>query len=323
MRFGLLLPHFGSAASREILVSGAIEAERLGFDSLWVRDHLLFEPHGMEDPDPTFLEPFITLAYLAGVTSRIGFGTATVIPFRHPIHLAQMVSSLEFMMERSFEMGIGAGNDQKEFAAVGLGDAPRVELMRTHVQIAREFWKGTPVEFDDGRYVIQGSKLKPKPNGPVPIWWGGLTPASTRLAAEFCDGWLPGRIDFRTWETRVQQLENACKERGRPMVQRGAIPVVSMAASRDEAIGMVNLQGLLANANKQRFLVKPASGTFESASDLDGFLLADTPSGVRAQVERYRALGCDLLVLDFRFRYPDWIAQMNTFRDEVMHGEMS
>jgi alkanesulfonate monooxygenase SsuD/methylene tetrahydromethanopterin reductase-like flavin-dependent oxidoreductase (luciferase family) len=323
MRFGLLLPHFGSAASREILVSGAIEAERLGFDSLWARDHLLFEPHGMEDPDPTFLEPFITLAYLAAVTSRIGFGTATVIPFRHPIHLAQMVSSLEFMMERSFEMGIGAGNDEKEFAAVGLGDVPRVELMRTHVQIARQFWQGTPVEFDDGRYVIHGSKLKPMPSGPVPIWWGGLTPASTRLAAEFCDGWLPGRIDFRTWETRVQQLENACKERGRPIVQRGAIPVVSMAASRDEAIGMVNLTGLLANANKQRFLVKPASGTFDSASDLEGFLLADTPSGVRAQVERYRASGCDLLILDFRFRYPDWIAQMNTFHDEVMGGEMS
>ncbi|HYM51806.1 MAG TPA: LLM class flavin-dependent oxidoreductase [Candidatus Limnocylindrales bacterium] len=324
MRFGLLLPHFGSAASHETLLAGAREAERLGFDSLWVRDHLLFEPHGMEDPDPTFVEPFVTLAYLGGATSRIGLGTATVIPFRHPIHLAQCMASLDFMLPgRSLEMGIGAGNDQKEFEAVGLGDANRVELMRTHVQIARQFWQGTPVDFDDSRYSIHGKTLKPTPRAPVPVWWGGLTPASTRLAAEFCEGWLPGRIDFRTWQVRVEQLANACKERGRDMVLRGAVPVVSMADSRAEALSKVNVDGLLAHANKQRFMVKPASGSFQSAADLEGFLLADTPAGVRTQVERYRELGSDLLILDFRFRYPDWFDQMRTFRDDVMGGTLA
>ncbi len=324
MRFGLLLPHFGSAASHETLLSGAREAERLGFDSLWVRDHLLFEPHGMEDPDPTFVEPFVTLAYLAGATTRIGLGTATVIPFRHPIHLAQAMASLDFMMPgRSLEMGIGAGNDQKEFEAVGLGDADRVDLMRSHVKIAREFWEGTAVDYEDGRYTIHGKKLKPTPRGAIPVWWGGLTPASTRLAAEFCEGWLPGRIDFRTWQARVQQLADACKLRERPMVLRGAVPVVSIAETRDEALGKVNVDGLLAHANKARFMVKPESGSFETAADLEGFLLADTPEGVRAQVERYRELGSDLLILDFRFRYPDWLSQMRTFSDDVMGGKLA
>lgn len=320
MRFGLLLPHFGSVASREVLGAGSAEAERLGFDSLWVRDHLVYQPHGMEDPDPTFVEPFVTLSYLAGATSKIGFGTATVIPFRHPLHLAQTVASFSWISGRRFELGIGAGNDQREFDMVGLGDAARVELMRLHVDLARRLWKGETIDYVDDRYALNGAAMKPQPTGPVPVWWGGLTPASTRLAADFCDGWLPGRIDFRTFSTRVSQLAAACEERGRPLVELGAVPVVSIAGSREDALAAVNVDGLLANANQQRFLVKPEFGTFRSPDDLEGFLLADTAAGVRAQVEHYRELGCDLLILDFRFRYADWIPQMQAFRDDVMGG---
>ena len=74
-RYGLLLPHFGAAASRRNLLDMAVAAERQGFDSVWVRDHLVFHPHGMEGTDRTFIEPFVTLTYLAGVTKKIGAPT--------------------------------------------------------------------------------------------------------------------------------------------------------------------------------------------------------------------------------------------------------
>src|SRR5207249_4399226 len=77
-RFGLLVPHFGLEADQDLLVDGARLAESLGFDSLWVRGHLVFHPHGMEGTDRTFVEPFITLTYLAGVTDKIGLGAATL-----------------------------------------------------------------------------------------------------------------------------------------------------------------------------------------------------------------------------------------------------
>ena len=60
-RFGLLLPHFGEEADQDLLIEGVQLAEKLGFDSIWVRDHLVFHPHGMEGTDRTFIEPFITL----------------------------------------------------------------------------------------------------------------------------------------------------------------------------------------------------------------------------------------------------------------------
>src|SRR5258708_20193727 len=107
-RFGLLVPHFGVEADQDLLIKGAQLADRLGFDSLWVRDHLVFHPHGMEGTDRTFIEPFITLTYLAGVTDKIGLGAATIIPFRHPILMAYSVPSMSCMTRRKFALGIAS-----------------------------------------------------------------------------------------------------------------------------------------------------------------------------------------------------------------------
>ena len=77
MKYGLLVPHFGEDADRGKLLEGARRAEALGYDSLWVRDHLLYVPHGeMERPDRTFYEALTTLTVLGAVTTRIGLGTA-------------------------------------------------------------------------------------------------------------------------------------------------------------------------------------------------------------------------------------------------------
>ena len=138
-RFGLLVPHFGAEADQDLLVDGARLAERLGFDSLWVRDHLVFHPHGMEGTDRTFIEPFVTLTYLAGVTERIGLGTATIIPFRHPINMAYSVASMSWITRRPFDLGIGAGNFQHEFDVIDQSSVDRPAMMREQVQIARRF----------------------------------------------------------------------------------------------------------------------------------------------------------------------------------------
>ena len=70
MRFGLLLPHFGAFADRDRIIKGSIRAEELGFDSVWVRDHLVFKPHvQFEDPDNSFLEPFTVLTAIGAVPS--------------------------------------------------------------------------------------------------------------------------------------------------------------------------------------------------------------------------------------------------------------
>jgi len=317
-RFGLLLPHFGQDADQDLLVEGTQLAERLGFDSVWVRDHLVFHPHGMEGTDRTFIEPFLTLTYLAGRTERIGLGAATIIPFRHPILLAYMTASMSWLTQRPFDLGIGAGNFQHEFDVIGQGDLKRPELMKEQALIAKELWTGRSVEHHSETYDFADVDLKPQPLFPVPLWWGGATPASARLAVDFCDGWLPGRITFPTYEARVAKIREMCAEQGKRPIMVGAVPVTSIDDTTDAAIQRLNVPGLIKNANAQKFWLKPAGGEFSKIEELDGSILAGTPDDVVAGVRRYQEIGCDLLIFDFRMRFPDWLQQIEVLAREVL-----
>lgn len=316
-RFGLLLPHFGANADQDRLIDGVRLAERLGFDSIWVRDHLVFHPHGMEGTDRTFIEPFVTLSFLAGATESIGLGAATIIPFRHPVLMAYSVGSMSWLSRRRFDLGIGAGNFQHEFDVIGQGDLNRPQLMKEQTLIARRLWSGESVEHHSDIYDFDDVDLKPQPLRDVPVWWGGATPASARLAVEFCEGWLPGRITFPTFEKRVAKIDEMVAEQGKARVMTGAVPVTSIDSTREGALGKLNVPGLIKNANNQRFWVKPESGEFSAIEELDGSILAGTADDIVAGVQRYQELGADLLIFDFRFRFTDWLEQIETLARDV------
>lgn len=307
MRFGLVTPHFGAGASRQRLLDGARAAERLGYDSLWVRDHLVFEPHGFEGDDPTWIDPFMALAYLAGATERIGFGTGTLIPFRHPLHLAGSVESLAWLGERHIDLGVGGGGFSHEFELLGMGDVDRPALMREHVRIARAVWAGLtpPAGEGDGFGDV---RMEPRPTRQPMVWFGGSSPRAARLAAEFCDGYLPGRITYPTWVKRREAIAEARANAGLPDIRQGAVPIVSIGSTREEALTHVPVEGLIKGAN--RFWVKPPSGAFETFEDLAGSVIAGTADDIREGVERYRELGCEMLVIDLRFRFDDWVEQI-------------
>ena len=317
-RFGLLVPHFGIEADQDLLIEGARLAERSGFDSLWVRDHLVFHPHGMEGTDRTFIEPFVTLTYLAGVTESIGLGAATIIPFRHPILMAYSVASMSWITRRKFDLGIGSGNFQHEFDVIQQGHINRPEMMKEQTLIARKLWTGESLEWDSELYKFSDVDLKPQPLHPVPVWWGGATPASARLAVDFCEGWLPGRITFPTYEKRVNDIRRMTTEQGKPMIWTGAVPVTSIDDSYDAAVNRMNVPGLIKNANAQKFWLKPEGGEFTKIEELDGSILAGTPDDIIKGVKRYQEIGTDLLIFDFRMRFPDWLAQIEILATEVL-----
>jgi alkanesulfonate monooxygenase SsuD/methylene tetrahydromethanopterin reductase-like flavin-dependent oxidoreductase (luciferase family) len=319
MRYGLVVPHFGPFATRSRLAEGARAADRLGFDSLWVRDHVVFEPHGMEGSDPTFVDPFITLAYLSGVTDSIGFGTATLIPFRHPLHFAGSVGSLSWVGERSLDLGVGAGGFAHEFELLGMDGVDRADLMREHVRIARALWDGGLEAYRSERYEFRPVTIEPRPSQTPTLWFGGASPRAARMAAEFCDGWLPGRITFPTFKLRREKIAASRVELGRPMIRTGAMPLVSVDTSRERALERINVQGLLAGAN--RFWVQPASGRFETIDDLSGVVIAGNGDDILEGVERYRELGAELLILDLRFRFDDWVEQVERLADILSVGK--
>ena len=80
----------------------------------------------------------------------------------------------------------------------------------------------------------------------------------------------------------------------------------------------MNVPGLIKNANAQKFWLKPEGGEFTKIEELDGSILAGTPDDIVRGIQRYQEIGCDLLIFDFRMRFPDWLEQIETLAREVL-----
>jgi alkanesulfonate monooxygenase SsuD/methylene tetrahydromethanopterin reductase-like flavin-dependent oxidoreductase (luciferase family) len=320
MKFGLLLPHFGEFADRDMAVDGARRAEELGFDSVWVRDHILFEPHGeFESGHRQFYEPLTVLSAVGAVTERITLGTATLIPYRHPLVAAFTLATMTHMFGPRVIAGWGAGTFDHEFEAVGMGGIFRPELVESNARISAEVFARDDVDYSDDHYTFEGVSLYPKPTGPIPFWYGGATPASARRAAEYCDGWIPGRITLKTIEKRVAKMQELVAENGRPMPTVGVVPPTTIAETEEEAWAGTSVEGLLRWANERgKWWVKPPSGVFETAEDIEGSLIAGTPDQVIEQTRKFEDVGVDHLVFDTRLSYDRWFETIELLGREVL-----
>jgi alkanesulfonate monooxygenase SsuD/methylene tetrahydromethanopterin reductase-like flavin-dependent oxidoreductase (luciferase family) len=321
MKFGLLLPHFGVYADKDRLLDGTKLAEDLGFDSVWVRDHLIFEPHGeMEDPNRSFYDALITLTAIGAVTKRIELGTGSLIPFRHPLEVALSVATMTQLVGPRVILGYGAGTFDHEFEAIGIDpEIKRWHLVKSTALILKKVWEENGVDYKDDFYSFEDVTIEPKPvGGPVPFWYCGNTPASARRAVEYCEGWMPGRISLATFRARVDKMRELSAEAGRKMPTVAVIPPTSVEATREEALRDVNVDGLLTWANNARFWVKPPSGRFETWEDLEGTLIAGSPDDVVEECRKFEAAGCEHLVFDFRFKFDRFFEQIELLGREVL-----
>jgi len=318
-RYGLLLPHFGEHASAEALIEGSRLAEKLGFDSVWVRDHLVFHPHGMEGRDRTHLDPLVVLSWVGSATRSLVLGTASLIPHRHPIALAGALASLSFLAgEGRVIAGIGLGSFQHEFDAIGLGEADRSALVAEQLDIIRRLWTGETMSHDGTYYRFRNVDIHPSPRGHIPFWYCGGSQAAARRAFEICEGYFPGRITLRTFARNLKRMRRLAADAGKAVPIAAAIPITSPGRTREEALAKVDLAGFLEEANRHGRWMPPASGRFETAEDLDGALIAGAPSHIAEVAERYHAAGAEHLVFDLRFRFGQWLENVQLLGEEVL-----
>jgi len=277
VKFGILLPHFGKNCSIDKILKGSMKAEELGFNAVWVRDHIVFHPHVFEGTNNNFLDPFPTLAAISSVTTDLILGSAVIIPLRHPLVTAVNFSTLSNISKGRVIAGFGAGNFQVEFDATGMPYDKRPALVKENVEIFRKVWKEDNVTYEGEIFSFKDITLNPKPVKEIPIWYGGATPASVKRATSYCDGWFPGRINLPTFDARVRLIEKRLKKAGKPRISLGAIPITSIDKNRDAALKKINLKGLIEAANHRKWWKKPPSGRFEIAEDLEGSLIAGNP----------------------------------------------
>jgi len=320
MKFGLLLPHFGAHTDLDFLLRGCELAEKVGFDSVWVRDHLLFEPHGeFESADRDFLEPLTVLSAVGAVTKTLILGTATLIPYRHPIITAFTLASMSQMFGDRIIAGWGAGTFDHEFVAVGMSGVFRPELVEENARISKLLFSEDDVDYQGDHFQFENVTVYPKPVGNIPFWYGGATPASARRAAEYADGWIPGRITLKTIEKRVAKMHEIVEENGRPMPTVGVVPPTTIATTEKEAWAGTSVEGLLTWANERgKWWVKPPSGKFETAEDIEGSLIAGTPEQVVEQTARFAEVGVEHLVFDLRLSFDRWHDSIELLGNDVI-----
>jgi alkanesulfonate monooxygenase SsuD/methylene tetrahydromethanopterin reductase-like flavin-dependent oxidoreductase (luciferase family) len=213
----------------------------------------------------------------------------------------------------------GAGTFDHEFDAVGMSGIFRPELVESNAKISELVWNNDHADYKDDHYSFEDVNLYPKPTGKIPFWYGGATPASARRAAEYCDGWMPGRITLKTIEKRVAAMQGIVAENGRPMPTVGVVPPTTIAETEEEAWAGTSVEGLLKWANDRgKWWVKPESGTFETAADIEGSLIAGTPDQVIEQTRKFEDIGVDHLVFDTRLSYNRWFETIELLGKEVI-----
>ena len=318
MKFGLLLPHFGDQCTNERVFGHVRWMEEVGFNSVWVRDHLSFEPHGFEGKSSRLLEGFTTLAAIAALTERLVLGTATIITFRHPLVTSQLYGTLAYIANGRIIAGVGAGVSRVPLDAVGLPFERRGVIVEEMIQILRLTWTQEQASFHGEFFNFDNIKIDPKPAADTPIYYGGAANWSIRRTVKFCDGWLPQRLPFKVLDRQIAYLRELEQKEGKKKPTAITyFPLVSI--DRDSArayrrIGIERLVKALAEMIK-RTEWKGVEGREE---DLEGSLIVGSPQQCVDQIGKLQERGIDEVAFDLRNTFDEWEESIELLATEVL-----
>lgn len=213
VKFGIHLPNGGfSDLPFSYIKKLAIEAEKLGYDSIWVADHLIYP-----QTPPNIYEALTTLAALSSITSQVTLGTSILLPLRHPLLLANMISTLDHASDGRVILGIGAGWYKPEFDASDIPYNQRGEVEEEEIRLLRLLWSKSDVNFQGRHFKAENLSINPKPlQKPHPkIWIGGGVEKTFRRIAKYGDAWLAWCPTLKICSYGISEIRSFCKALGR------------------------------------------------------------------------------------------------------------
>ncbi len=232
IKFGVFLPFYAFQAKTptehfEILKNTVLESEQLGYDSVWLDDHLMYN-------NWSILESWTTLSAFAMLTSKIRVGTmVSCIQHRNPGLLAKSAATLDAISNGRLELGIGTGVQEAEHVAYGF-DFPklslRAERLGEALEVITRLWTQEKASYKGKHYALKDAICEPKPmqKPHPPITVGGCEEKHTlKVAAKYSDrfdwGFLPTADAYKR---KLGVLENHCKAVGRNLgeIERSCWP---------------------------------------------------------------------------------------------------
>jgi probable F420-dependent oxidoreductase len=245
MKIGFYLRNMGPQSTRETLVACAVAAEAAGLDDLWVADHVAIPPDQSEGSDGRYLDPLATLAFLAGVTKRIGLGSGVlVVPYRPALPTAKWVASIQELSGGRLLLGVGAGWMAEEFRALGVARERRGAITDETLAFLARCFEGDEVEQNGQKFLF-----RPRPPRP-PIFVGGAGPHALRRAARFGDGWMPTGGDPAKLGPAIRELAELFAAAGKPAPEVAALvslarPDAAEVAERARALAEIGVTRLV------------------------------------------------------------------------------
>jgi len=214
-----------------VALAVAVEADRLGYDSLWLPEHLVMPVasggspfagqtgHPSIPPETPFPDQFVFLAHLAARTARIRLATHVHnIGLRHPFTTARGVATLDIVSGGRLDFGIGASWQEAEWRAVGLDFATRGRRVDEAIAVCQRLWSEAVVEHHGDCFDFGPVMFEPKPAQRPwpPIHIGGDGPAALRRAATVGDGWVPMNHRLDELAGPIARMAAIREEAGRP-----------------------------------------------------------------------------------------------------------
>lgn len=186
MKPGIFLRLMGPQSTRETIAECARAAEALGYAELWVPDHIAIPPDDAEGSGGRYLDALASLAYLAGVTSRIGLATgALVLPYRPALPTAKWIATIQELSGGRLSLGVGVGWMHAEFRALGIPRTRRGRISDETLAFLHACFGSDEVVCNGQRFLFLPRPARPR------IYVGGSGPSALERTLRFGDGWMP------------------------------------------------------------------------------------------------------------------------------------
>lgn len=220
---------FNEHTSPEYIAAAAAMVEKLGYDSFWVPEHVLFFPEyeskypysedGRIQGDPrSLLDPLTALTYVAANTSKIRLGTGIcLVPQRNPVYTAKQVADLDYLSGGRVDFGIGIGWLKEEFNALGVPWTDRAGRTEECIGVMKTLWCDELSSFQGKYFSFEAAYQNPKPvqRPHPPLIFGGESRAALRRVATLGQGWFTFNVTPESLAQGIDILQPLLEEQGR------------------------------------------------------------------------------------------------------------
>jgi probable F420-dependent oxidoreductase len=236
VRIGVSLLNNQGIENAHALVDMASRADELGFDSVWVHDHVFNVGHVLDRiGGRPYYEPMTFLSFVAARTRRVRLGTSVlVLPYHNPIRLAKAAATLDVLCGGRLVMGVGVGLIEKEMQAMGTPFAERGAYTDEAIAVMRALWGAEEPRFAGKYYRFEGMKFSPRPlqTPSIPLVIGGVSRAAIRRAARLGDGWQPLGLSPEALGQGIAALRDEARACGRDAAKIPVSIAMTLAAAR-------------------------------------------------------------------------------------------